>query len=153
VDPLLRKCHNHSVPGSHLRVRPVALRRRDCQSYARSPHIVRLHLQLALVRQDIDNSLPQQDRSIQGEAASQPNEELLPRLRRYFIMKNCLMSLADKFLIGGADYQAACDYILNRFVSLNQHETKQIYTHFTCATDTMQIRFVMAAVNGQCGHE
>jgi hypothetical protein len=42
----------------------------------------------------------------------------------------------------------ACDYILNRFVSLNQHETKQIYTHFTCATDTTQIRFVMAAVNG-----
>jgi guanine nucleotide-binding protein subunit alpha len=50
---------------------------------------------------------------------------------------------------GGADYAAACDYILNRFVSLNQHETKQIYTHFTCATDTMQIRFVMAAVNGE----
>ncbi|EHK99877.1 putative Guanine nucleotide-binding protein subunit alpha [Glarea lozoyensis 74030] len=48
---------------------------------------------------------------------------------------------------GGEDYQAACDYILNRFVSLNQHETKQIYTHFTCATDTTQIRFVMAAVN------
>lgn len=51
---------------------------------------------------------------------------------------------------GGADYAAACDYILNRFVSLNQHETKQIYTHFTCATDTTQIRFVMAAVNGEC---
>jgi guanine nucleotide-binding protein G(i) subunit alpha len=50
--------------------------------------------------------------------------------------------------VGGGDYQAACDYILNRFVSLNQHENKQIYTHFTCATDTMQIRFVMAAVNG-----
>lgn len=50
---------------------------------------------------------------------------------------------------GGPDYAAACDYILNRFVSLNQHETKQIYTHFTCATDTMQIRFVMAAVNGK----
>jgi len=50
--------------------------------------------------------------------------------------------------IGGANYEAACDYILNRFVSLNQHETKQIYTHFTCATDTSQIRFVMAAVNG-----
>ncbi|KAI4151025.1 MAG: hypothetical protein LQ340_003737 [Diploschistes diacapsis] len=48
---------------------------------------------------------------------------------------------------GGPDYAAACDYILNRFVSLNQHETKQIYTHFTCATDTTQIRFVMAAVN------
>lgn len=49
---------------------------------------------------------------------------------------------------GGEDYAAACDYILNRFVSLNQSETKQIYTHFTCATDTTQIRFVMAAVNG-----
>lgn len=51
--------------------------------------------------------------------------------------------------IGGADYAAACDYILNRFVSLNQAETKQIYTHFTCATDTTQIRFVMGAVNGK----
>ena len=50
---------------------------------------------------------------------------------------------------GASDYAAACDYILNRFVSLNQHETKQIYTHFTCATDTTQIRFVMAAVNGK----
>lgn len=50
--------------------------------------------------------------------------------------------------LGGADYSAACDYILNRFVSLNQAEQKQIYTHFTCATDTTQIRFVMAAVNG-----
>lgn len=49
---------------------------------------------------------------------------------------------------GGPDYAAACDYILNRFVSLNQAETKQIYTHFTCATDTTQIRFVMGAVNG-----
>lgn len=55
----------------------------------------------------------------------------------------------DIVSIGGPDYAAACDYILNRFVSLNQHETKQIYTHFTCATDTTQIRFVMAAVNGK----
>lgn len=53
---------------------------------------------------------------------------------------------------GGADYAAACDYILNRFVSLNQAETKQIYTHFTCATDTTQIRFVMGAVNGKPYH-
>jgi len=48
---------------------------------------------------------------------------------------------------GGADYAAACDYILNRFVSLNQSETKQIYTHFTCATDTTQMKYIMAAVN------
>lgn len=49
---------------------------------------------------------------------------------------------------GGTSFAAAKDYILNRFVSLNQSPAKQIYTHFTCATDTMQIRFVMAAVNG-----
>ncbi|GBB91367.1 hypothetical protein RclHR1_01860021 [Rhizophagus clarus] len=48
---------------------------------------------------------------------------------------------------GGDNYDAACDYILDRFVSLNQSDIKQIYTHFTCATDTQQIKFVMAAVN------
>ena len=55
---------------------------------------------------------------------------------------------------GGDNENAACDYILNRFVSLNQSDTKNIYTHFTCATDTTQIRFVMAAVNGKwiCMH-
>jgi len=47
----------------------------------------------------------------------------------------------------GDDYDAACEFILNRFVSLNQSDQKQIYTHFTCATDTTQIKFVMAAVN------
>ena len=49
---------------------------------------------------------------------------------------------------GGSEYGNACDYILNRFVSLNQQPEKQIYTHFTCATDTTQIKFVMQAVNG-----
>ncbi|KAJ3268038.1 guanine nucleotide-binding protein subunit alpha, partial [Borealophlyctis nickersoniae] len=48
---------------------------------------------------------------------------------------------------GGDSYDAACEYILNRFVSLNQSDQKQIYTHFTCATDTTQMKFVMAAVN------
>ncbi|KAF9432526.1 guanine nucleotide-binding protein subunit alpha [Entomortierella beljakovae] len=48
---------------------------------------------------------------------------------------------------GGDDYDQASQFILSRFVSLNMSETKQIYTHFTCATDTSQIRFVMAAVN------
>ncbi|KAG9286883.1 hypothetical protein G9A89_012433 [Geosiphon pyriformis] len=48
---------------------------------------------------------------------------------------------------GGSNYEAACEYILNRFVALNQSDVKQIYTHFTCATDTQQIKFVMAAVN------
>ncbi|KAJ1981650.1 guanine nucleotide-binding protein subunit alpha [Dimargaris cristalligena] len=48
---------------------------------------------------------------------------------------------------GGNNYDMACDYLHKRFVSLNQSDTKQVYTHFTCATDTHQIKFVMAAVN------
>ncbi|CAO3701317.1 unnamed protein product [Rhizopus microsporus] len=48
---------------------------------------------------------------------------------------------------GPETYESARDYILNRFVSLNQSDSKQIYSHFTCATDTEQIKFVMAAVN------
>lgn len=50
-------------------------------------------------------------------------------------------------LIGANTYEGASDYVLNRFLSLNQSDTKQIYTHLTCATDTEQIKFVMAAVN------
>lgn len=42
---------------------------------------------------------------------------------------------------GGSDYNSACEYLLQRFVSLNQSAaTKQIYAHYTCATDTNQIR-------------
>lgn len=42
---------------------------------------------------------------------------------------------------GGDNYDAACDYLLQRFVSLNQSAaTKQIYAHYTCATDTQQIK-------------
>lgn len=42
---------------------------------------------------------------------------------------------------GGANYDAACDYLLHRFVSLNQSAaSKQIYAHYTCATDTQQIK-------------
>ncbi|KAL0085819.1 guanine nucleotide binding protein, alpha subunit [Phycomyces blakesleeanus] len=47
---------------------------------------------------------------------------------------------------GPETYEAAGEYILKRFLSLNTEE-KQIYTHFTCATDTDQIKFVMGAVN------
>jgi guanine nucleotide-binding protein subunit alpha len=48
---------------------------------------------------------------------------------------------------GGDNYDAACDYLLHRFVSLNQSAaTKQIYAHYTCATDTQQIKFVLSAI-------
>lgn len=48
---------------------------------------------------------------------------------------------------GGDNYDAACEYLLHRFVSLNQSaSSKQIYAHYTCATDTQQIKFVLSAI-------
>ncbi|KNZ79780.1 Guanine nucleotide-binding protein subunit alpha [Termitomyces sp. J132] len=57
--------------------------------------------------------------------------------------------LSDYFpdFTGGDNYDAACEYLLRRFVSLNQSAaTKQIYAHYTCATDTQQIKFVLSAI-------
>ncbi|PAV82432.1 hypothetical protein WR25_27255 [Diploscapter pachys] len=41
---------------------------------------------------------------------------------------------------------AAREFILKMFVDLNPDADKIIYSHFTCATDTENIRFVFAAV-------
>ncbi|KIY65328.1 heterotrimeric G protein alpha subunit B [Cylindrobasidium torrendii FP15055 ss-10] len=56
--------------------------------------------------------------------------------------------LGDYFpdFTGGDDYDLACDYLLKRFTALNQSSSKQIYSHYTCATDTQQIKFVLSAV-------
>jgi len=57
--------------------------------------------------------------------------------------------LGDYFMdyTGGDNYDAACDYLLHAFVSLNQNQaSKQIYAHYTCATDTQQIKFVLSAI-------
>ncbi|XP_011066995.1 PREDICTED: guanine nucleotide-binding protein G(q) subunit alpha isoform X4 [Acromyrmex echinatior] len=44
------------------------------------------------------------------------------------------------------DALAAREFILRMFVDLNPDSEKIIYSHFTCATDTENIRFVFAAV-------
>ncbi|XP_074547106.1 guanine nucleotide-binding protein subunit alpha-14-like [Halichoeres trimaculatus] len=44
------------------------------------------------------------------------------------------------------DVKEVKDFILDMFVSLNPNEMKIIYSHFTCATDTDNIRFVFRAV-------
>ncbi|CAL7933646.1 unnamed protein product [Xylocopa violacea] len=44
------------------------------------------------------------------------------------------------------DALAAREFILQMFVDLNPDVEKIIYSHFTCATDTENIRFVFAAV-------
>ncbi|CAI5667237.1 guanine nucleotide-binding protein G(q) subunit alpha [Oreochromis niloticus] len=44
------------------------------------------------------------------------------------------------------DVNAGKAFILDMFVSLNPDEKKIIYSHFTCATDTDNVRFVFCAV-------
>jgi len=44
------------------------------------------------------------------------------------------------------DATSAREFILNMFVQLNPDTDKIVYSHFTCATDTENIRFVFAAV-------
>ncbi|KAJ7140671.1 heterotrimeric G protein alpha subunit B [Mycena epipterygia] len=83
---------------------------------------------------------------------------------RWFVKTNIILVLNDVDLFaeklprrplgdyfpdyqGGNNYDAACDYLLHRFVSLNQSAaTKQIFAHYTCATDTQQIKFVLSAI-------
>lgn len=42
--------------------------------------------------------------------------------------------------------EAAKEFILQKFLELNPDSDKIVYSHFTCATDTQNIRFVFAAV-------
>lgn len=52
------------------------------------------------------------------------------------------------FVISGPPNHAesAKEFILGMFVDLNPDSDKIVYSHFTCATDTENIRFVFAAV-------
>ena len=47
---------------------------------------------------------------------------------------------------GANVYGEAAQYIQSKFEALNRKEDKEIYTHFTCATDTGNIQFVFDAV-------
>jgi guanine nucleotide-binding protein G(i) subunit alpha len=47
---------------------------------------------------------------------------------------------------GGANFNKACAFFRDMFLSCNKTQGKEIYPHFTCATDTEQINFVMGAV-------
>jgi len=47
----------------------------------------------------------------------------------------------------GADtYDEGCEYVKNQFEGRNKHQSKVIYTHVTCATDTQNITVVFNAV-------
>ncbi|KAJ6235671.1 guanine nucleotide-binding protein g(o) subunit alpha [Anaeramoeba flamelloides] len=43
---------------------------------------------------------------------------------------------------GGCNYENASEFLKNKFISLNQVKNRNIYTHFTCATDTDNMKRV-----------
>jgi len=47
----------------------------------------------------------------------------------------------------GADVVSAQNFICDKFLALNKNPRKQIYKHFTCATDTGNIDMVFRAVS------
>ncbi|WWC89358.1 uncharacterized protein L201_004280 [Kwoniella dendrophila CBS 6074] len=48
---------------------------------------------------------------------------------------------------GGSNYDAACAFLLEKFVGLNKNPSKSIYAHYTDATDTKALSFVISAIN------
>ncbi|XP_036886212.1 guanine nucleotide-binding protein subunit alpha-14 [Sturnira hondurensis] len=62
------------------------------------------------------------------------------------IMYSHLISYFPEYTGPKQDVQAAKDFILKLYQDQNPDREKVIYSHFTCATDTENIRFVFAAV-------
>eukprot|EP00917_Polyrhabdina_sp_WS-2016_P019512 GHVP01041713.1.p1 GENE.GHVP01041713.1~~GHVP01041713.1.p1 ORF type:complete len:354 (+),score=82.32 GHVP01041713.1:1638-2699(+) len=46
----------------------------------------------------------------------------------------------------GTDLEAGKDFFRERFLALNNNEKRDIYTHYTCATDTQQVKNIMGSV-------
>jgi len=65
------------------------------------------------------------------------------------IMNSHLVDYFPEYMGPQKDAVEAREFILNMFVELNDDPDKVIYSHFTCATDTENIRFVFAAVKVQ----
>ncbi|NXT51635.1 GNA14 protein, partial [Pluvianellus socialis] len=62
------------------------------------------------------------------------------------IMYSHLISYFPEYTGPKQDVKAARDFILKLYLDQNPDKEKVIYFHFTCATDTENIRFVFAAV-------
>lgn len=48
---------------------------------------------------------------------------------------------------GGSDFDLACTFFKEEFLSKIKNDEQSVYVNFTCATDTEQMKFVMEAVN------
>ncbi len=61
------------------------------------------------------------------------------------LFSNCALYIPSQQ--GANNYDEAAEYIRTKFEDLNKKkETKEIYPHFTCATDTKNVQFVFDAV-------
>ena len=112
------------------------------ESYARSIDPVRLDMQFPVVCQDFYSTVFPSTAFDRGLILLLSQILFLNKID-LFAEKLPRSPLEDYFpdYNGGNNYDAACDYLLHRFVSLNQSAvTKQIYAHYTCATDTQQIK-------------
>lgn len=62
-------------------------------------------------------------------------------------IKHTPLSVCFPEYAGSNTYEDACVYIKSRFEQLNRSpQAKEIYFHFTCATDTDNIQFVFGSV-------
>ena len=50
------------------------------------------------------------------------------------------------FHLGPGTYEHTSSYIRQKYLERNRNETKEIYVHLTCATNTENIDFVFKAV-------
>jgi len=61
-------------------------------------------------------------------------------------IKRVPLTVCFKEYDGPKEFGPASNYIRDKFIAQNDNEKKQIYPHFTCATDTNHVRIVFNAV-------
>lgn len=77
-----------------------------------------------------------------------PLQHYFPKYRGK-IHKQLFFPFSINFLLGGDIYEQASQFLLKQFenLTIKNNSNRKVYTHFTCATDTNQIKFVMSVVN------
>jgi len=61
-------------------------------------------------------------------------------------LKDVPLTVCFPDYFGSMEYQSACNFISDKFMSTNTRADRKIFTHFTCATDTEMIRKVFESV-------
>ena len=61
-------------------------------------------------------------------------------------IKRVDLSVCFPMYEGGSNFENGTNYIKKKFMEKNKGSKRTIYPHFTCATDTTNIRFVFSVV-------